>query len=322
MESLEKMKSMFTIKYRPSTISKTILLPRIQKYLTNDTDDIIIDSNILMVGKPGMGKTTVAKIIESKYDTLKINASKDLNMDALRNEVTDFCRTMDIMSDTPREKIVYLDEFDGVKLAVQDALRAFIEEYELYVRFVATCNDITPFTGPMLSRFTILNFEPENMDEQNYLISKYGGRLRSIAKNENIVIDDASILKIIEKKFPDFRAMTANLQYIKKTGISTSSISFIDDEVFNLILNPVSTENTYELILTKYSANVPKLLDSLGRSFSSWIFEKHPNKSTALAKSIPVLANYSSMFKDCIDPVILACALIFELQKIYGLKNI
>jgi len=318
MESLERMNSMFTIKYRPSTINKTILLPRIQKYLTNDTADIVIDSNILMVGKPGMGKTTIAKIIESKYDTLKINASKDLNMEALRNEVTDFCRTMDIMSETPREKIVYLDEFDGVKSLVQDALKAFIEEYEKYVRFVATCNDITQFTAPILSRFTILNFEPENMDEQNYLISKYGGRLRSICKNENIDLDDAAILKIIDKNFPDFRAMTTNLQYIKKTGVSKNYLNFLDEDVFNLILNPVSTENTYELILTKYSANVPKLLDSLGRNFSSWIFEKHPNKGTALAKSIPILANYSNMFKNCVDPVILACALIFELQKIYN----
>ncbi len=319
MEAVQKINNtLYISKYRPVSLKSTILLPRLRTYLTGDDDNSIkLENNILMVGRPGMGKTTIAKIIENNFDTMKINASKDMNMEALRTDVTDFCRTMDIMSDTPREKVVYLDEFDGVKPAVQDALRAFIEDYEIYVKFIATCNDISSISAGMLSRFTILDFEPESMEETNFLKNKYGARLKNIADKEDIKISNEEILSIINKQFPDLRSMTSELQYIKKVGIPLTNKAYIDEELYNLIISPKDTAITYEIILTKYSTNIQSLLGSLGRNFAMWIFEKYPQKGTAVAKAIPIVVKYSNMLRTCIDPVVLACALIYELQNTF-----
>ena len=148
-------------------------------------------------------------------------------------------------------------------------------------------------------------------------MNKYAARLKTIATKEEISISNDDILNIVNKRFPDLRSMTMDLQYIKKIGVVNSSETFLDEDLYKLILSPIDTAKTYEIILTKYSLNVQSVLNSLGRNFATWIFTNHPNKSTAVAKSIPLLVKYSDMYKNCIDPVILACALIYELQNTF-----
>lgn len=127
-------------KYRPKKIEAMILLPRIQKEILNKQGELQLSSNYLFVGSPGLGKTSLAKIIAPE-GALHVNASYNSSIDDLRDQVTEYCKTGDIFgkSSVDGYKIVFLDEFDGVSQKYQDALRGFIEDFESRVRFIATC---------------------------------------------------------------------------------------------------------------------------------------------------------------------------------------
>ena len=163
---------LFWKKYRPKNIEGMILLPRIKKEVINDNGEIIIDNNLLFVSGPGLGKSSLAELIIPKR-ALVINASYNSSVENLKEEVTDYCRMVgnNIFDDNynPNEKqwkFVYLNEFDGVSQKYQEALKGFIEENVERVRFIATCNNINKLSPEIRSRFTEINFEPQNSEER------------------------------------------------------------------------------------------------------------------------------------------------------------
>ena len=110
-----------------------------------------IQTNLILSGPPGTGKSTAARILIKKHPHLKL--SSKLGVDILRNEVQNFCTKMSIQFDEESNsniKVVYLDEFDSATRQMQDELRAFIEEYEEHVVKnrcrAAVCRDLVEYT--------------------------------------------------------------------------------------------------------------------------------------------------------------------------------
>jgi replication factor C small subunit len=87
--------SLWVEKYRPQTLADYVgnetIKETIQQYL--DANDI---PHLLLYGKAGTGKTTLAKLIVNtiKCDFMIINASDENNVDTVRTKVKNFASSV------------------------------------------------------------------------------------------------------------------------------------------------------------------------------------------------------------------------------------
>ena len=116
-----------------------VMLPRIKSFLGKG-----IQTNLLLHGNSGTGKTTIVRILLKDKHSKVLNSSIKNGVNVLREEIDDFCRSMPspmIRSDD-KMKYVYLEEFEKATPEFKDAFKAFIEEYDSRVRFIITMNGI------------------------------------------------------------------------------------------------------------------------------------------------------------------------------------
>lgn len=227
-------------KYRPKTIDGYVfkdefLKNKIISYITkaNEHDGSIPFPNLLFGGRAGTGKTTLAYILCNECNVLKsdimyINASRENNIETVRNKINAFCSTMSVGD----FKVIILDEFDRMSLAGQDALKSMFEIYSSTVRFIATANSPEKIIEPLHSRFQVFNFQ--SVDYDTFL-----DRLAEILTKENITFDLDNLEKIINKSFPDLRKAINLIDQFTVNGVLTEFVSEdieINENLFSDIL--------------------------------------------------------------------------------------
>jgi DNA polymerase III delta prime subunit len=212
-------------RYRPRTINELILPFNIKKIFTQYRDAGIIDSDLLLAGAPGSGKTSVIKALlaELGNEYIFVNASLKGNIDTLRNEIQQFASTM---SFDGKRKYVVLDEADKITQAAQGALRAFIEEFTKTTGFIYTCNNKNGINEAIRSRTSIIDFTIST-EEQSILAKSWFKRVIEILELENVPYDKATVRDLIWKNFPDYRHTLNQLQKASKTG-SIDENAFFD----------------------------------------------------------------------------------------------
>ena len=134
-------------KYRPKTVSDTILTDELKKTFQQFVDQKNIP-NLILSGTAGVGKTTVAKAMceELGCDYIVINGSMNGNIDMLRNDISQFASSVSLMGG---RKMVILDEADYLNpQSTQPALRNFMEE------FSANCGFISPLADKREAKWT------------------------------------------------------------------------------------------------------------------------------------------------------------------------
>lgn len=311
-------KKLYWARYRPKNVEGMILLDRVKKELFDENNNLVLNGNYLFTGTPGLGKSSLAKVIIPK-GALVVNASYNSSVEDLKEQVIDFCRTGDIFGDSTIDgiKIVYLDEFDGVSQKYQEVLRGFIEEYENRVRFIATCNNINKISGPMLSRFNVIKFDPENENEVKYLKNEYFERCLLIKEKNNLNIDDEQIKSLININFPDLRSIFNTLQRVEKLGSYSKNVnSSINVDLYNILFSKIDTEKTYNWVIENFGDNVENLIKSCSRPLCEYIMKEKNEYINRIPRIMKIAANYSSSLQTCIDPMVLALSIIYEIQEI------
>ncbi len=313
---------LYRAKYRPKSIPAVILLPRIKNELIDENDNLVLTNNYLFTGSPGIGKTSLSKVI-IPTGALRVNASYNSSIEDLKDTVMDYCRTQDIFDSTTIDgyKIVFLDEFDGVSAKYQEALRGFIEEFEDRVRFIATCNNLSKISPAMQSRFTVFKFDPETTEEVNFLKDEYFERCELIREKNNINITDDQMKSIININFPDLRSVFNTLQRVSVVGTYSKELnSSVNVDLYNIVFSDITTENTYNWVMENFGDNVENLLKLCARPLCEYIFKHQTIHTNKVPRIMKLVGRHICDLQNCADPVILALSCIFEIQEIIKTK--
>ena len=217
--------------YRPKTIEQCILPTDLKNTFQQFVDKGTIP-NMLLTGRAGVGKTTVARAMleQLNCDYMIINGSMNGNIDTLRVDISQFASSMSLMGG---RKYVMLDEAEYLRRnSTQPALRNFMEEFSKNCGFILTCNFKNKIIEPLHSRCTVIDFKLPN-NEKAKLASQFMKRIKNILDTEKVQYDDGAVAEVISKYFPDWRRVLNELQRYSATGkIDSGILANLGDESF------------------------------------------------------------------------------------------
>ena len=218
--------SLWVEKYRPTTLDTYIgnehLKSKVKVYL--ESGDL---PHLLLFGKAGTGKTTLAKLLVKNIncDYLYINASDERKLEMVRDKVKNFASTIGF-SDL---KVIILDEADYITPASQAALRNLMETFSKHCRFILTCNYVERIIDPIQSRCQSFQIIPPDRKQVAVHMS-------NILQSENVTSDNKDIVTLVNGGYPDIRRV-----------INSAQRQVVDNKL--VIDEAMITQNDYKLSL-------------------------------------------------------------------------
>jgi replication factor C small subunit len=193
------MKQLWTEKYRPKTVDEYVFRDESQR---RQIESWIKDKSIphlLLSGAAGVGKTTLARVLFNElgleeYDILEINASRENNVDTVRDKIINFVQ----MIPFGPFKVVLLDEADYLTPNAQAILRGVMETYSNTSRFILTCNYPNRIIPAIHSRCQ--GFHVEKTDQ-----TEFTARIATILIQENVNFDLDILDTFVKSTYPDLR---------------------------------------------------------------------------------------------------------------------
>ena len=276
-------------KYRPQTLGDCILPSSVQQTLAGIMAQADLP-NLLLTGKAGTGKTTVARAIAADLDmdVLVINASDENGIDVLRTKLKDFASSV---SFDGKRKMIILDESDYLNpQSTQPALRAFMEEFAGSCVFVLTCNHSNRIIAPLHSRCSVVNFTVPKTERPG-IMAQFAKRVFQILDAESVVYDKKLVLEVIQQHFPDFRRTLNELQRFSATGtLQADILSQVSDKDVTALMKAMASADFNAV--RKWMSDHEDVDESAFYRMLSDHLPKHL-KNSDLPQTILVLADYS-----------------------------
>ena len=298
--------SIWCEKYRPSSLDTYIgnqhLKSKVSIYL--ESGDL---PHLLLYGKPGTGKTTLAKLLVKNIecDYLYINASDENNVDTVRTKIKTFASTIGFKD----LKIVILDECDYITPNAQAALRNLMETFSRHCRFILTCNYVERIIDPIQSRCQSFQIIPPSKKEVAIHLS-------NILKNENVTFKVDDIATIINGGYPDIRKIinTSQRQVINNVLELDEQEIILSDYKLKLLKVIQTKSKTRKEIFTEIRQILADAKVTDFADFFRLLYDEVDSYGKGhIAECILIIAKYESSDVHVVDKEINAMAMLIEL---------
>ena len=260
----------WVLKYAPTTVDEMILSPSLKEVFDNIINTRKL-SNLTIFGEPGIGKTTLAKILVSQLncDYWLQPCSSDGSIDMVKSTIKNFCEIIP----KGEYKIIILDEADQLSMQAQMALRNIIFDSMDNCRFILTANYQDKIIDALKSRCTPIKLEFSTKDVLEHCTN--------LLKKEKIKVDKNVLLEfykeVVVKRYPDIRTIIEHLQMMSVTGklkILTSGTVEIKNDIVKYIYDNVKSmkiQALREYLISnedKFSSDYVGLAQSLFDAYS------------------------------------------------------
>jgi|TARA_R110002033_G_scaffold2228_2_gene15618 DNA polymerase III delta prime subunit len=297
--------SLWVESYRPTKLVDYVgnahLKSKIEGYL--ETGDV---PHLLLHGRAGTGKTTLAKLIVKSVDCdyMVINASDENNVDTVRNKVKNFASSMGFK----KWKIVILDEFDYMSPNAQAILRNLMETFSQHCRFILTCNYVEKVIDPIQSRCQSFQIVPPTKKDVAIQISKILGA-------EGVEFEPKDLVPIIDAGYPDIRKIINTCQLNSNKGkLQVDTQNLLENDYKIKVLDILKSKDDKR---NKYTNMRQAIIDSRVTDFSelfTLLYEKVDEFAPSnTANVIIALSEGQSRHFNAIDKEIPMAATLIEI---------
>ena len=144
--------------------------------------------NILLVGDPGCGKTSLIYASIREYYELEkiptqnimlINNLKEQGIQYYRTEVKTFCQTPSCIGG--KKKFIIIDDIDLINEQSQQVFRNCIDKYNHNVHFLCSCTNMQKVIDSIQSRCAIIKIKPI----QKYILKNILKKIKKKRKHRN-----------------------------------------------------------------------------------------------------------------------------------------
>ena len=299
-----KQHTLWVERYRPVDLENYIgnehLKTKVSKYIS--TGDI---PHLLLHGKAGTGKTTLAKLLVSNIDCdqMYVNASDENNVETVRNKIKMFASSVGFKD----LKVIILDECDFLTPNAQAALRNLMETFSKHCRFILTCNYVERIIDPIQSRCQSFQIIPPSKKEVAIHTS-------SILNTEGISFDNEQIVTMVNSSYPDIRRI---INAVQRNIVDNQLI--VDTE--SLVQNDYKLQ-VLEILQTQDKKNAFKnlrqlLADSQIRDYADLfrlLYDEVDSYGKGhIAEVILTIAKYELSDAQVVDKEINAMAMLIEI---------